>query len=76
MENENRRQTQEQKVKAWLTEVGPLTPIDALRLFGSFRLAAIIHRLRNQGWNIQTDYITKDGATFAEYTLINNQLHI
>ena len=49
-----------------------ITPIDALNKFGCFRLAARIADLRKSGHNIWTDSMTKDGKTFASYSLSKN----
>jgi len=70
---ENSKQTQEQQVIAHLKEKGAITPLDALRHIGCFRLAAIIHRLRAKGYKITTSRITKRGrfgqVNFAQYKL-------
>lgn len=48
----------------------PITPIEALNRYGSFRLGAIIHKLRRAGYEIETKYITnKYGNKFAEYKM-------
>ena len=44
-----------------------LTPLDALRLFGCFRLAARIHDLRSQGYTIETEIIELDDSRVACY---------
>lgn len=44
-------------IKHYLEEGGRLTPLDALHLFGCFRLAARIKDLRRLGLDIRTDYI-------------------
>lgn len=61
--------TQKQQIQAYLTKGKSLTPIDALTKFGCFRLAARIADLRNDGLNIATKIITKNGRSFASYTL-------
>lgn len=48
----------------------PITPIDALRDYGCFRLAARIKDLRDMGYDIETDIIEKGGKRFAQYRLI------
>lgn len=48
-----------------------LTPIDALNGCGCFRLAAIIHILKRDGWNIET-MTEKDlttGKRYARYVM-------
>jgi uncharacterized small protein (DUF1192 family) len=45
----------------------PITPIDALNLYGCFRLSARIMELRADGHNIHTELVQKDGKRFAKY---------
>lgn len=47
----------------------PITPMDALRLYGCFRLAARVADLRESGHPIERQLIRKDGKTYAEYRL-------
>jgi hypothetical protein len=50
---------------------GSITALDALNLYGCFRLASRINDLRNRGHDICTNEITLDnGKTIASYTLI------
>lgn len=46
-----------------------LTPIQALDLFGSFRLAARIDQLRNRGHLIDCEIIEENGKSFASYSI-------
>jgi hypothetical protein len=48
----------------------PLTPLDALAMFGCFRLAARIQELRVDGHRIRTDMENKNGKKYAKYSLI------
>ena len=57
--------TQRDQILAALKQGDTLTPIDALRRFGCFRLAARINELRDEGVQINT-HITK---SYAEYTI-------
>ena len=57
--------TQRDQILAALKQGDTLTPIDALRRFGCFRLAARINELRDEGVQINTR-ITK---SYAEYTI-------
>jgi len=50
-----------------------ITPIDALRDYQCFRLAARVADLREQGHDIVTDEIVKDGKRYASYRLANRQ---
>ena len=61
--------TQNQQIKSYLEKGKSITPIQALNKFGCFRLAARISDLRNDGLNIVTKIVTKDGKTFASYKL-------
>ena len=46
-----------------------LTPMDALNLFGCFRLSGRIWDLRRAGYSIETHTVVKDGKRFAKYYL-------
>jgi len=61
--------TQTQKIYNYLKTGKRLTAIEALKMFGCFRLAARIADLRNQGHTIWTDYVTVKNKTFAAYKL-------
>ena len=61
--------TQNQQIKSYLEKGKSITPIQALNKFGCFRLAARISDLRNDGLNIATKIVTKDGKTVASYKL-------
>lgn len=49
-----------------------ITPIDALNLYGCFRLGARIADLKKQGMDIRTDIIhdEKNGKRYASYRLV------
>ena len=49
---------------------GPLTPLQALKLYGCMRLAARVAELRESGFPIQTQIVEQDGKRFAKYWLI------
>ena len=53
------KRTQEQGILAWLKEGKGLSPMDALRAFGCFRLASRICDLRRKGHKIETDRSNK-----------------
>lgn len=44
----------------------------AIRKFQHYRLAVVIGRLRDAGYNITTTMQTQNDCTFAEYRLIKN----
>ena len=67
--------TQKQCVLAHLKKGKAITPMDALNLFGSFRLSSIIERLRNDGHKIETiriPFTSKYGfkSNYAKYVLV------
>lgn len=47
----------------------PITPLEALNLYGCFRLASVINRLRFEGMDIITNIVTdyENKKTYAEY---------
>lgn len=65
-----RTDTQAGQILAYLQRGGWLTSLEALDLFGCFRLAARIGELRKQGYPIQTHRkTTAGGARVALYSL-------
>lgn len=50
-----------------------ITHIEALNLFGCARLAARIKELREQGYNIITETVNKNGKSFASYKLVTGR---
>lgn len=51
-----KKESQLKKVKSHLLSGKSITPIDALNLYGSFRLAALVHVLRHcEGMDIVCD---------------------
>tara|TARA_R100001163_G_C5036486_1_gene175556 strand:+ start:86 stop:367 length:282 start_codon:yes stop_codon:yes gene_type:complete len=72
-----KKQTQKSKIMKWLEEGNSITPIDALKMFGSFRLAAIIHNIKQEekfmeGKEIITTMVTNEyGVKYGSYKLIN-----
>lgn len=49
--------TQKANVRAWLLKGYSITPLEALNRFGIFRLAAVVHELRDEGLDIVTEKI-------------------
>jgi hypothetical protein len=62
--------TQTQQILEHLQSGKTITPIDALNLYGSFRLGARILEIRKQGYNVVTKVKTQGKKHFAEYSLI------
>lgn len=46
-----------------------ISPMEALELYGCFRLASRINDLRQDGLDIETIMTTRNGKTFASYKL-------
>lgn len=65
-------QTQNQRIKEYLENGHKLTPLEALNLFGCFRLASRISDLKRQGMNIKTEMVTDSntGKQYASYSLV------
>ena len=47
-----------------------ITPIEALSLYGCFRLGARIFDIKNGGYEILSERITKNDKHFAQYTMM------
>ena len=59
-----------ERILAYLRTHGSITPLDALRAIGSFRLGARIWDLRHEGWDIETTtFETEGGSRVARYVL-------
>ena len=61
--------SQKNKILEYLKSGKFISPIEALNLFGCFRLGARINELRQAGNNIKT-MINRDGPRYAKYYLI------
>lgn len=60
---------QEHAILNHLENIGPITPIDALNLYGCFRLGARCYDLRQKGYDIVTEIIHQNNKHFASYKL-------
>ena len=61
--------SQNKQILKYLESGKKLTPIEALNKFGCFRLSARILDLRKNNHNIITENITRNGKTFARYSM-------
>ena len=61
--------TQKEQILQHLTEIGPITPIEALEQYGCFRLGARIADLKAEGIKIRSEMVARDGKRFAQYSL-------
>jgi len=66
---DNMSQSQTHLIKQHLEEGHAITAMMALNMFDCFRLAARIADLRKQGLDIITRKITRNGKTFASYSI-------
>jgi len=57
------------RIRSYILSGKALTPMMALRRFGSYRLASIINRLREEGINIRTTIEYDNGNQYAVYQL-------
>lgn len=65
-----RKESQKDKILKLLLKGKKITSIDALNLFGCFRLASVIHKLRKEGYIIKAILVmTGNGTNFAEYSM-------
>ena len=64
--------TQKELIREYLERGNSLTPMDALELFGCFRLATRIFELKKEGLHIDTAMVEdKDtGKRYASYRLV------
>jgi len=65
--------TQKERLKAWLKKY-PIQPLEAWKHLGIYRLAAVVHLLREDGFNIKTEMINvknqfNEDVKVAQYTL-------
>lgn len=49
----------------------PITPLEALDLYGCFRLGARVWDLRQDGHDIHTELVERNGKRFAQYQMAN-----
>ena len=62
--------TKKQKILEYLKHGNSLTPLEALKMFGSFRLGAVIFELKKEGYNIQTTMVSNGSSHFALYKIV------
>lgn len=66
--------TQRARILAHLQGGKSITPLEALNLYGCFRLGARIWDLRNEGYDIEMELVkNQNGKRFACYHLKNNE---
>lgn len=70
-----KERTQKSEVLKYMQTHTGITSIQAIEKFGATRLSDIIFRLRKEGYDIETEQITKKNryghvVTFAKYSLV------
>jgi hypothetical protein len=63
----NKNPSQAATILQHLQKGGSLTALDALQFFGCFRLAARIHELRKEGYEIDETTIESNGKRYSSY---------
>jgi hypothetical protein len=64
-------ETQNGLIKIWLLNGYTITQLDALKMFGCFRLSARISDLKDQGFDIVTKMVKVNDKRVAQYCLKN-----
>lgn len=62
--------TQTNQIRQHLESGKHITSLEALNLFGCFRLASRISELKKAGYNIATRLVHNGGKHYAEYWLV------
>lgn len=62
--------SQTQKILNHLHKGKSLNPLQSLKLYGCFRLAARISDIKEMGYSIETKMVEENGKRFASYKLI------
>ena len=57
------------RIRSHLGNGKAITPMQALRLYGCFRLAAVIFKLKEEGFLIETEMVYGKGKKWASYTM-------
>ncbi len=68
---ETQTQTQKEAILRHLQSGKTITPLEALNLYGCFRLGARIWDLRNEGYVIRSERVKQGKKTFSSYKLIH-----
>lgn len=69
--------TKQEKVLSHLKANKSITPLEALKKYGTFRLSALIFNLKKEGWNIDSKRTNvgskKEPVYVAQYSLISKK---
>jgi hypothetical protein len=64
--------SQEQQLIRHLKSGKSINPMQALNMYGIFRLAARVHDLQCKGYLVNTTMVKRQGKRFAQYSLSPN----
>jgi len=67
----NRTKSQNEKILMHLIAYDSITPIEALKLYGCFRLGGRIYDLKKMGVQIETKLVKEGKKQFAKYKYIS-----
>lgn len=67
------RESQTKIILERLQDGDKITALEAFQICGSLRLSSIIFRLRERGYNIHTEIVTRNKKRIAEYSLIHKE---
>ena len=70
----NELESQSYQIREYLLQGNTITALEALRLFGCFRLSGRIYDLRKEGINISSTIIKINGKRVAEYSIVNDPI--
>lgn len=65
--------SQNDQILNYLKAGNSITPVEALEMFGCFRLGARISDLRHQGYDIISQLVERNGKRFAKYFLFQEE---
>lgn len=68
-EHSLKKYSQKNIIREHLEKIGHITPLEALRHYGCFRLAAVIFKLREEGMPILTKEAEGKDKKYAKYIL-------
>ena len=70
----NELESQSYQIREYLLQGNTITALEALRLFGCFRLSGRIYDLRKEGLNISSTIMKINGKRVAEYSIVNDPI--
>ena len=67
-------ESQKKKILKHLVKGFSITPLEALKSYGCFRLAAVVFKLKNEGFKIKTEIVTEKRKgvikKYGKYTIV------